>query len=104
MFFCLIFPFLNYQAFLRNKYLYKLFLVVSIYRKITSIDFNLSVKLEKSQIFPKIYLNRIEIRVPVKNKAPIIHSQFAVSSEIPCFDQHLARSSHKGHQENKNNI
>ena len=71
MFFCLIFPFLKYQAFLRNKYLYKLFLVVSIYRKITTIDFNLSVKLEKSQIFPKIYLNRFEIRVPVKNKVPI---------------------------------
>ena len=71
MFFCLIFSFLKYQAFLRNKYLYKLFLVVSIYRKITSIDFNLSAKLEKSQIFPKIYFNRIEIRAPVKNKVPI---------------------------------
>ena len=67
-------------------YLYQLLLVVSIYRKITSIDFNLSVKLEKSQIFPKIYLNRIEIRVPVKNKVSIIHSQFAVSSETSSFD------------------
>ena len=64
---------------------------------------NSSAKLEKIKK-PKTYLNHIEIRVPVKNKIPIIHSQFAVSSKASCFDQHLLRSGNNRQKENKNGI